>query len=76
MTKTPNLLSTELRNGVVGRKADNKRKIIRFLSRAEEPITIPEIALRILVQVMMMPMTSLYTAPLFYCKKGEGVILS
>lgn len=39
-----NLLSSEVGNGVVGRKSDNQRSIIRFLSKAKEPITIPEIA--------------------------------
>lgn len=38
------LLEFENGNGVKGRKVDNLRKIIRYLSRHKEPLTIPEIA--------------------------------
>lgn len=39
-----NFLSSVVGNGIEGRKSDNQRAIIRYLSKAEEPITIPEIA--------------------------------
>ena len=38
------LLEFQSENGVKGRKVENLRKIIRFLSRHREPLTIPEIA--------------------------------
>lgn len=39
-----NLLSSVLSNGITGRKLDNQRSIIRYLSKAESSKTIPEIS--------------------------------
>ena len=38
------LLKFESENGIIGRKVDNKRKIIRHLCKYKESLTIPEIA--------------------------------
>ena len=38
------LLKFENENGIIGRKADNKRKIIRHLCRYKKSLTIPEIS--------------------------------
>lgn len=38
-------------NGINGRKLDNKKKIIRLLSKQKEPLTIPEIAIFIDVSI-------------------------
>jgi predicted NBD/HSP70 family sugar kinase len=45
------LLEFTSENGINGRKLDNKKKIIRILSKHKEPLTIPEIAIFIDVSI-------------------------
>tara|TARA_B110000091_G_C13797963_1_gene468774 strand:+ start:278 stop:1501 length:1224 start_codon:yes stop_codon:yes gene_type:complete len=51
--KELDLLNDVLEQGVVGRKAENKRKIIRLLSRSERSFSIPEISELIDVSIPM-----------------------
>ncbi len=46
-----NLLNTDIENGVLGRKENNKRYIIRLLSKSKEAMSIPEIAEKIDVSI-------------------------
>ena len=60
------LLKFESENGIIGRKVDNKRKIIRHLCKYKESLTIPEIATLIdLVNNVNLNTVGTYTASFY-----------